>query len=179
MPFATATNGTATGTVIGGFSNNRRKIRQVLTFPNIAYTNKLYFRDAPGKTGTAAQPALISALTFDVSTTDSCKVRFAIWDSTGVNIAYTSEYSPVAGVDKLNISKSVFAGVSYGIGIAQAASTPNFSFRYGVISTYPAPKATYNTVLWNDFNFKSWWFTADNGLASSGQLAYTIDYDVS
>jgi hypothetical protein len=145
-----------------------KKIGQLVIFPNITG------RDAPGKTGNFAKPALISDLTFYINE-GPAKVRYAIWESNGTNPVFTSEYSPVSGFDKLAIVRSVFSGTQYRIGFALAEST---STSTGLVSSALGPgQVTYNTTQWQDSVSSTWNFFS-NGLAFNGSLAYSVFYDV-
>jgi len=170
MAFATFTNGASGSSISYGSTGNKRKISQTITFPNITD------RDAPGKTGNFAKPALITNLTFYLLSS-LAKVRYVIWDSSGTSPVFTSEYTPVAGDDKLAITRSVFSGSNYGVGFALAASTPTQSGFAEAISATVLPTAKFNTTQWSDSVSSTWNFTS-NGDAFTTQLRYTIDYDV-
>jgi hypothetical protein len=170
MAFATFTNGASGGSISYGSSGNRTKISQTITFPNITG------RDAPGKTGNFAKPALITDLTFGLLG-GATKVRYVIWDSSGTSPVFTSEYTPVSGDDKLAIVRPVFSGSNYGIGFALAESTSTQSgFAQGIAATL-LPTAKFNTTQWRDSVSSTWNFTS-NGDASPTQLRYIVDYDV-
>jgi hypothetical protein len=170
MAFATFTNGGSSGSIGYGASSGRKKISQTITFPNITG------RDAPGKTGNFAKPALITDLTFFLLA-QTARVRYVIWDSSGKNPVFTPEYQPVSGDDKLPIFRQVFAATSYGIGFALASSTSTQSSFADAVIGPRVPTAKFDTTQWNDFDSSTFNFTLD-GDASSTQLRYRVDYDV-
>jgi hypothetical protein len=169
MAFASFNNGFVTSETIAFGVSKRVKIAQAITFPNITD------RDAPGKTGNLAKPALISDLTLYLNE-GAAKVRYVIWESNGSNPVFTSEYSPVSGADKLAIVRSVFSGTIYRIGFALAQSTSGLSGAANAsVRTTVLP--TFNTTQWQDEVSSTWNFVT-NGNAYTKELAYTVDYDV-
>ena len=162
MAFASFNNGFVTAENIEFGVSKKAKISQLLQFPSITG------RDAPGKTGNLAKPALISDLTLYLDE-GPAKVRYVIWESNGTSPVFTSEYAPVSGADKLPILRSVFASTGYRVGFALAKST---SLSSGVakasLTIFSTP--TFNTTKWLDSVSSSWNFIA-NGFAYDRELA--------
>ena len=178
MAFATLSNGSPATTTAGGGTTSFKKIGQRITFPNIEG------RDAPGKTGNAAKPALVTALGFYLTSSAGAKLRFCVWDSTGSRGSFTNEYTPVAGIDKLNLQSSVFSGTQYIFGFAVVSTTPTATFTFGNLTSGVDPR--YDTRVWEieqsasgtreKLNDTSAFF--DAGAAAPGPMNYEIDYDV-
>jgi hypothetical protein len=181
MAFATLSNGSPATTTAGGGSTSFKKIGQRITFPNIEG------RDAPGKTGNAAKPALVTALGFYLTSSAGAKLRFCIWDSTGSRVSPSSEYTPVAGIDKVNLQSSVFSGTEYIFGFALTSTTPTATFTFGNLTSGRDPR--YDTRVWdytppptgviNRIKLPASATTfIDSGAAAPGPMNYEIDYDV-
>ena len=146
------------------------KIAYQIGFPDISG------RDAPGKTGAAAKPALVSALYIEVTAHNSsnAQTQFGMWASDGTNGAFSDQF----GLPNLNtptlqgaaLSRNVFAGTSYWIGftkptIAQVTWSVDTAFPAAIKEDNSADGAT-------DFN--------NNGPVgvSDGSMVFSVEYDV-
>jgi hypothetical protein len=176
MAFATLTSGTATSILSSGAygdSGTIQKVAELITFPNIEG------RDAPGKTGNAAKPALIVGVGLTIGVdSPGIKTRNCVWDSTGVNPRFSAEVTPGSSIQSL--IRSVFSGTQYWIGVSSVDGVSSFGiptsrFSYGIISG--ATGARFSGVVWQDAFPNSRGF-ADSGSAGSGRLAYRVEYNV-
>jgi hypothetical protein len=149
------------------------KVAQLITFPNIDG------RDAPGKTGVSAKPALVSDMAFVVFSGSQAVVRFALWNSTGTS-GFVSENLTLP--DNLSTFKTlainprpVFSGTQYWAGLY--APNPirnpdgNLGFGWGIIDGGPAGGGD-RTPAAQSFNFVN-----QTGIGN-GSLAWTLFYDV-
>jgi hypothetical protein len=158
------------------------KVAEPVTFPNIDG------RDAPGKTGSAAKPALVSDLTFFLIGDEPGRiVRFALWNSTGTSGFESSNYTIPTGGSltgvKLPISpRPVFSGVSYFAGLwavnpqvfppRPGQTQSELGFRFGIRAG--SLTARFDTVAGTtDPNFVSQFSPYGIG-GLSGQLTYDI-----
>jgi hypothetical protein len=169
MAFATFGNGAPTTTSSGGGTTDRKKIAQRITFPNIEG------RDAPGKTGNLAKPALITSLSLHLTSSLPCQVASAVWDSSGLNPQYSINYTPVSGIDKVSLSRSVFAGTNYLVGFALTADTPSATFTFGNVNT--GVRAKFDSTLLGAPVSTSQFFSSA-GNAALGSMNFELEYDV-
>ena len=170
MSFAQTSNGVPGLRFAGGFTH---KVAELVTFPNIDG------RDAPGKTGAAAKPALVSDVGIYLFSGTSATVRIGMWSSTGTNFVSSSTYTlpdDTTTLRKLSIgSRAVLSGTQYWVGAAVinpvVQPDGNTGFGWGIISGTATGKVDRTTFATSS-NF------VDQGLAGSGALAYVLDYDV-
>jgi hypothetical protein len=175
MAFASYTNGAIRRqSPFNGFRPPYKTAYQI-TFPNIAD------RDAPGKTGAAAKPALVSALGIAVSGYDGATktARFALWSSTGTSGSFTDLFTlpttntPALTVRTLPTSRTVFSSTKYWIGW----TNPNTNqWTYAVDTNFPAGIREDNTNSGATSDFKND-DVAGAGL-SQGSIVFRVDYDV-
>ena len=174
MSFGTYTNGATSD--VDPFNGFRPpyKIAQKITFPNITG------RDAPGKTGSAAKPAMVSSIGIRVSGYggDTATTRFGMWSSTGTNGKYsglftlpTNDTPPL--VSEPISPRLVFSTVQYYIGFTKTSTS---RYTWGVDSDFTDSIRQDNTNSGSTDNFK------DDGLISpagvNGSLVFEVDYDV-
>jgi hypothetical protein len=151
-------------------------IGQLITFPDISG------RDAPGKTGSAAKPALVNGLNIEVTAYNSSNAttKFAMWASDGSNGVYTGVFTlPNAQTPYLvgaNLYRTVFANTGYWIGFTKETTA---QVTYSVDTNFPASIKMDNTSF--DSNF------TDNGIVrvgspavtlSNGSMVFVITYDI-
>jgi hypothetical protein len=170
MSFATVTNGTATA--LRG-TTNEYAIANTFALPNIVG------RDAPGKTGLLAKPALITSVGLYLASTNSSR-RFlmGVWNNDGTGFVGNSTFitnnsNTIKGV---SISRTVFAGNKYLIGgavinpITPTAPDFNLGYQYGAIATGGTlfdsrnPRPDTNFVI--------------AGSKTGGQVGYSYSYSV-
>jgi hypothetical protein len=173
MSFAETGNGNAVSTLQGG---NTHKVAELVTFPNITG------RDAPGKTGAAAKPALVSQVGLFLApynTPPNPIVRLGMWTSTGTNFTSSSNLTlSTAGTSLRQATitpRPVFSGTQYWVGFAiiDPVFVPpaDFGVAWGLAAGADTgrrdttPFATSNNFL-NQFS------------AGGGPLAYRLYYDV-
>jgi hypothetical protein len=148
------------------------KVAQLFTFPNIDG------RDAPGKTGSAAKPALVTDMAFVVFSGSEAVIRFALWNSTGTNAFISADYTLP---DNLSTFKTlpinprpVFSGTQYYAGMypPDPIRNPdgNLGFGWGTINGAPQ-YGNDRTPAAQSFNF-------NNQFAGPGPLGWTVFYDV-
>jgi hypothetical protein len=149
------------------------KVAQLITFPNIDG------RDAPGKTGASAKPALVTDMAFVVFSSSNAVVRYALWNSTGTS-GFVSANLTLP--DNLNTFKSlpinprpVFSGTQYWAGLyaPDPIRNPdgNLGFGWGIIDGGPAGSGD-RTPAAQSFNFVS-----QIGIGN-GSLGWNLSYDV-
>ena len=172
MSFAETSNGTAVSGLQGG---NTHKVAQLVTFPNITG------RDAPGKTGAAAKPALVSDVALYLGAYNNPPnpvVRLGVWSSNGTNLASSGNRTlTVSGTPYVEAPISprpVFSGTKYWVGfsIINPVFVPpaDFGVRWGLASSSntagrdTTPFATSSNFL--------------NQFQDAGTLAYKLFYDV-
>jgi hypothetical protein len=145
-------------------------IAQLISMPDISG------RDAPGKTGASAKPALVSQLNIEVTAYNSSNAttRFAMWASNGTNGVYSDIFTlPNSQTPFLvgrSLSRPVFANTGYWIGftkqtVAQVTWSVDTNFSASIKQDRTAP----------DSNF------TDNGLVSgvsNGSFVFQIVYDI-
>jgi len=171
---ATYTNGaTRTTDPFNGF-RPPYKIAQQITFPDISG------RDAPGKTGAAAKPALVSALGIQVSgyAGDTATTRFAMWSSSGTGGAYSDLFTlPTTDTPPLStrsLSRAVFAGTGYWIGFTK---TTVARYTWGVDQSFGYSIYQDNANAGETDNFTaSSLITPAPG--SNGSLVFSVTYDI-
>jgi hypothetical protein len=171
MSFATTSNGVPGLRFAGGFVH---KVAELVTFPNIDG------RDAPGKTGAAAKPALVSDVGIYLFSGTSATVRIGMWSSTGTNFVSSSTYTlpdDTTTLRKLSIgSRAVLSGTQYWVGAAVinpvVQPDGNTGFGWGIISNPTATGRADTTTFATSPRFRN------QSAAGSGALAYVLDYDV-
>jgi hypothetical protein len=174
MSFAEAGNGNPVVFYQGG---NTHKVAELVSFPSIEG------RDAPGKTGAAAKPALVDEVglfLYRYNFPPDRVVRMGLWTSTGTNFTSSADFTlPGTGGNTLkraNITpRPVFSGTQYWVGFAIVNPVFNAPADFGVGWGMGAgadtgrrdttPFATSNNFL-NQF------------AAGVGTLAYRLYYDV-
>jgi hypothetical protein len=119
---ATFSDTTRTGYNFNGF-NPPYKIGNDFTFPTITG------RNAPGQTGSAAQPCLIYSVSIDVQgqNTSSASTQFAVWNSNGSSGYYSNVFSltSTSGTNassttaNLTNPKPVFGNTGYIVGFTK------------------------------------------------------------
>jgi hypothetical protein len=171
MSFATSSNGVPGLRFAGG---SVHKVAELVTFPNIDG------RDAPGKTGSAAKPALVSDVGIYLFSSTSATVRIGMWGSTGTNFVSSSTFTlpdNTTTLRKLSIgSRTVFSGTQYWFGAAVinpvVQPDGNTGFGWGIISNPTSTGRADTTTFATSSNF------TNQGAAGPGALAYVFDYDV-
>jgi hypothetical protein len=157
------------------FMGNRPpyNIAQLITMPDISG------RDAPGKTGAAAKPGLVSALYVELTAYNSSNATtaLAMWNSSGQSGVYSSSFTLPNSQTPYQVgaalTRSVFANTSYWIGFA-IESTKQIT--YSVDTSFGASIKMDNTSAGGNFT--------DNGIVriggvtlSNGSLVFEIAYD--
>ena len=170
---ATYTNGaTRTTDPFNGF-RPPYKIAQQITFPDISG------RDAPGKTGAAAKPALVSALGIQVSgyAGDTATTRFAMWSSSGTGGAYSDLFTlsttDTPPLTTRSLSRAVFAGTGYWIGFTKTTVS---RYTWGVDQAfgYSIYQDNANSGATDNFTASSLITPAPG---SNGSLVFSVTYD--
>ena len=149
-------------------------IAQVITMPDISG------RDAPGKTGASAKPALVNQLNIEVTAYNSSNAttRFVMWSGGGTSGVYSDVFTlPNSQTPFLvgrSLSRAVYAGTSYWIGFTKQTTA---QVTYSVDTNFGASIKMDNTAP--DANF------TDNGIVrvggvtlSNGSFVFRIDYDL-
>jgi hypothetical protein len=176
MTFATFSSPAPTTSATGNFA---QKIAERIIFPQISG------RDAPGKTGVFAQPALIKQLGISVGkqVTSPDKIIFFVADSNGfINLDFAGNVSVPDNttsikVSTLNQPKPVFSGRDYWIGFfgTEPANPLNgsTSFLWGLVGGTP-------TARLDQTSFKTRAFFNIKGSLSAGpgSLSYQLYYNV-
>jgi hypothetical protein len=169
MTFAEFGNAAADAAYAGGGAN---KVAEIVTFPQITG------RDAPGKTGSAAKPALLKELGLTVVSSTSARVIYSVWNSDGTNpyIANPFVIPDNFGTNKVvelpDPGRKVFSGVGYYVGFVgfdganEDGSTP---YGWGIVTGTPRAKLDRNR---GGANF------IDQGSAGPGSLNYKLFYNV-
>lgn len=150
------------------------KVAELITFPNITG------RDAPGKTGASAKPALVSDMAFVCFSGSQAVVRFALWNSTGTSGFVSANYTlpnNSSTFKTLAINpRPVFSGTQYWAGLyaPDPIRNPdgNLGFGWGIIENVPVTGRGDKTPAAQSFNF------VDQIAAGTGSLAWTLYYDV-
>ena len=173
MSFASYTNGAIRRQdPFNGFRPPYKTAYQI-TFPNITG------RDAPGKTGAAAKPALVSALGIAVSGYNGAtkQTRFAIWSSSGTSGNFSDLFTlptnntPSLTVRNLTTPRTVFSSTKYWVGFT---NTNTNQWTYAVDTNFAAGIREDNTNSGATDNFRN---DGATGL-SDGSLVFRVDYDV-
>jgi hypothetical protein len=173
MSFASYTNGAINR--VDPFNGFRPpfKMAYKITFPNIVD------RDAPGKSGAAAKPALVSTLAIAVSGFDGAtkQCRFALWSSTGTSGSFTDLFTlptnntPPLTARSLLTPRTVFSSTQYWLGWT---NTNTNQWTWAVDTNFAAGIKADNTNSGATDNFKD----DGNTGAANGSLVFRIDYDV-
>jgi hypothetical protein len=169
MSFAETGNGVPDLRYTGGLAH---KVAELVTFPTING------RDAPGKSGAAAKPALVSDVGIYVFSSESATVRIGMWSSTGTNFVSSSTFTlpdDFTTLRKQSIgARPVFSGTKYWVGVAVINPVIvefNLGYGWGIISGTATGKLD-RTPFATSSNF------VDQGLAGPGALPYVLYYDV-
>jgi hypothetical protein len=169
MAFASYSNGASRS----GFSFNGfrppYKIGRSFTMPTISG------RNAPDKSGTAAQPCLIVELTIHVNglNTSSANTQFAIWNSNGTGGGYSSSFNlpSTSGTDASSVSRSLtktaFGGTGYIAGFTKRNSE---TFTWDEDNGFGGSIIRDNGSDGGDFD--------NDGIYDSGSLIFSVDYNV-
>jgi hypothetical protein len=168
--------GVSAGSYVRRAGGDVHKVAELITFPNITG------RDAPGKTGVSAKPALVSDMAFVVFSGSNAVVRFALWNSTGTSGFVSANYTlpnDNSTFKTLPINpRPVFSGTQYWAGLyaPDPIRNPdgNLGFGWGNIegAGIPVTGRGDRTPAAQSFNF------VDQLAASGGSLAWTLYYDV-
>jgi hypothetical protein len=148
------------------------KIAYPFTFPDISG------RDAPGKTGAAAKPALVTALGIEVTgfSGDTATTRFAMWSSSGTGGAFSDLFTlPTSDTPSLSVrsvSRTAFAGTSYWVGFTK---TTVARYTWSVDNLYSPNIREDNTNSGAEDNFSN---DAAVGLVTDGSMVFRVDYNV-
>ena len=148
-------------------------IAQLITMPDISG------RDAPGKTGAAAKPGLVSALYLELTAYNSSNAttQFAMWSSSGTGGVYSGVFTlPNAQTPYqvgAGLTRTIFAGTSYWIGFTKETTA---QVTYSVDNAFGASIKMDTTSAGGNFT--------DNGLVSgggvtptNGSLVFEVVYD--
>jgi hypothetical protein len=165
--------GASSGSYLGFAGGDVHKVAQLITFPNIEG------RDAPGKTGVSAKPALVSDMAFVVFSSSNAVVRFALWNSTGTSGFVSSNLTipnNFATFKTLAINpRPVFSGTQYWAGLyaPDPIRNPdgNLGFGWGIIEGGPNGRGD-KTPAAQSFNF------VDQIGIGNGSLGWKLFYDV-
>lgn len=137
MTFAEAGNFGTVNLILSDANNDRRQIAERITFPDITG------RDAPGRSGSAAKPALVSALGLRVSGDSGQTGRLSMWSSTGTNRSTSSSFTfennatPVLETKSIG-DRLVFSGTQYWVGFSKESNgTYRFSGTASALFTNP------------------------------------------
>jgi hypothetical protein len=149
-------------------------IAQLITMPDISG------RDAPGKTGSAAKPGLVSALYLELTAYNSSNATtaFAMWNSAGQSGVYSGVFtlpnSQTPYQVGAGLTRSIFANTSYWIGFTKETTA---QVTYSVDTAFGASIKMDTTAAGGNFT--------DNGLVSgggitpsNGSLVFEVVYDI-
>jgi hypothetical protein len=172
MSFAETGNGNSVSSLQGG---NTHKVAELVTFPNITG------RDAPGKTGAAAKPALVSQVGLFLrayNTPPNPVVRLGIWTSTGTNFTSSSNLTlsntSTSLIQATITNRPVFSGTQYWVGfsIIDPVFVPpaDFGVAWGLAAGAETGRRD-TTPFATSQNFL-------NQFSAGGPLAYRLYYDV-
>jgi hypothetical protein len=163
-------------------ATTEHKVARLITFPDITG------RDAPGKTGSAAKPALIvevqSWVNKDDLTSSEVVMRSGVWSSTGTNFVGTRtfsvldfEFGPWQNFANGNLDpfRKVFSGVQYYVGMVliepAILSSPPPTYYYGVNAFTGAGNVAFDTTpATTSLNFSK------DGDRTNVNLAQRIEY---
>ena len=166
MSFADAGNFGPVNATSSDSNEETFAIANRITFPDIAG------RDAPGKTGSSAKPALVSEIGLFVSATGTKgrKGRLSIWASTGKSRVSTSSFAfqntatPV--LETRTISRTVFAGTQYWVGLSKESQEDTYYWS----GTQGAGRIERSKAEPD--------FVKAGSVGFSGQLSWSLGYDV-
>ena len=163
-------------------ATTEHKVARLITFPDITG------RDAPGKTGSAAKPAIItevqSYVNKDDATTSDLRMQSGVWNSTGTGFVGTEpffvpdfEFGPWQNFANGNLTsvRPVFSGVQYFVGMVliepATLSSPPPTYYYGVNAFTGAGNVAFDTTpATTSLNFSK------DGDRTNVNLAQTILY---
>jgi hypothetical protein len=136
MAFATAGNFDPVNIVISNSDSvSYKAYAQLIVFPEITG------RDAPGKTGSSAKPALVSSIGLEVSAgAPNVTGTLSIWSLGGKNRVTSSVFTfqnnatPIAE-NKTIPGRAVFSGAQYRVGFSKVSTG---TFRFGAVQTVGA-----------------------------------------
>jgi hypothetical protein len=174
MTFATAGNFGSNDATVQNSDSTHRQIAEIVLFPDITG------RDAPGKTGTAAKPALVSNIGLFLSGQNlgtSVAARLSIWSSTGTNRVSSSIFSPPNSTTptlqtRTIADRLVFAGTEYWLGFTKESSGTFY---------FSATSAPFTGVLglpYIKFSLVEPNFVANFGNLFNGFALWRLGYDV-
>jgi hypothetical protein len=172
MTFRIYSNGVPTIRASGDFAH---KVAELVTFPNIEG------RDAPGKTGASAKPALITDVGVYLFSSTSATVRLLTWGSTGTGFFGSGNLvipDDTTTLRKVQIqTRKAFAGTQYWVGAVVidpvVGEDGDTGFGWGIVSGSSTGKIDRTPFgLPPASNF------VDQGSAGAGALAVVFDYDV-
>ena len=171
MAFATYDNGaTRTGFSFNGF-RPPYKIGRAFTMPTISG------RNAPGKSGAAAQPCVITQLTIHVNgkDTSSASTKFGVWNSngTGGGLSDTFNLPSTSGSDASAVSRSLtklaFGATGYIAGFVKL-NTETF--------TWDEDNGFGGSIIRDNTNSGSTSDFRNDGTYDSGSLIFSLEYNV-
>jgi hypothetical protein len=148
------------------------KLGQQVTFPDITD------RDAPGKTGSSAKPALVTSLGIEVSAFggDNATTLFGMWNSSGGAGAFTDRITlPKSDTPSLissAIGRTVFAGANYYIGFSKGTTA---RYTWSVDTNFTAAIRADNT---NSDEAGDFIDNGNLGGVSNGSLVFSIEYSI-
>jgi len=166
MTFATAGNFNAVSSTYSDNTDSRLALAQIVTFPDISG------RDAPGKTGSAAKPALVSEIGLRVSSgSGATDAQLALWSSTGTDRAasasFTLQSTTTPPLETRAISdRLVFGLTNYYVGFVKG--TLNRTYRWSVSSSNL--KTRFSNTQPN--------FTNSPQAGPDGTIIWRLSYDV-
>ena len=177
MSFAETGNGNPVVFYQGG---NTHKVAELVTFPSIEG------RDAPGKTGSAAKPALVDEVglfIYRYNFPPDRVVRLGMWTSTGTNFTSSTDFTlPSAGGNtekRASITpRPVFSGTQYWVGFAIVNPVFNAPADFGVgwgVGVGGDTGRRDTTPFGTSNNFLAQFGIAGPG---GGPLPYRLYYDV-
>jgi len=185
MTFTTAGNFGSNDFTISNSNNSHLQIAERITFPD--FTG----RDAPGKTGTAAKPALVSNIGLFVSGRGEgtqldgnpfaflLTARLSMWTSTGTNRTssdiFTLPLSATPTLQTRTISdRPVFAGTEYWVGFTKEMFNPTSTYYFSGTNAPPgSPFGIGPTSSNTQPNF-----VGNFGSLFAGSLLWRLGYDV-
>jgi hypothetical protein len=173
MTFAEAGNFATINKTLSDSNNDRKQIAERIVFPDITG------RDAPGKTGTAAKPALVSYIALPLSGQFfefAVALRLSIWTSTGTNRVSSITFNPPNSTTptlqtRTIADRLVFPGTQYWVGFTKEGSgTFYFSGTSVPFTGVFGPDPTSFSLIEPDF--------LANISGYSINLGYRLGYDV-
>jgi len=185
MTFATAGNFGSNDATISNSDDSHLQIAERITFPD--FTG----RDAPGKTGTDAKPALVSNIGLFVSGRGQgtfpdgnpyaflTTARLSMWTSTGTNRVSSDAFSlPLSTTPTLQTraiaDRAVFAGIQYWVGFTKETIGPTSTYYFSGTNAPPgSPFGIGPTSSNTQPNF-----VGNFGSLFAGSLLWRLGYDV-